>query len=236
MAAASEEVRRQLGSPESLAHGTSPLETLDIYGGRRATAFVFVHGGAWRRESRRESAYGAPPIVAAGASFIVLGFAAIPRVTLPEMAEQVCRGIECAYRNCAREIFLFGHSSGAHLAALALARTSRVRKAMVVSGLYDLSPVRLSARNDYVKLDERLEDELSPIRHVDRIGCPVTVAWAGKDSDEFRRQSNDLAVALQNKNRLVEKFEVQNLNHFEIVETLADPASPIGRAALTMLQ
>ncbi len=236
MAATSEEVRKQVGSPESISYGASPLEILDIYGGRQSKAIVFVHGGAWRRESRRDSAYGAPPVVAAGASFIVLGFAAVPRVTLPEMAEQVCRGIEWAYRNISREIFLFGHSSGAHLAAVALTRSSFVRKAMVVSGLYDLLPVRLSARNDYVKLDERLEDELSPIRHLDRIHCPVTVAWAGKDSGEFQRQSNDLAVALQNKNQLVEKFEVRNLNHFEIVETLADPASPIGRAALTMLQ
>ena len=236
MAAASEEVRKRLGSPESLAYGTSPLEMLDLYGGRRSKAFVFVHGGAWRRESRRESAFGAPPIVAADTSFIVLGFAAIPRVTLPEMAEQVCRGVDWVYRNISREIFLFGHSSGAHLAAVALTRSSLVRKAMVVSGLYDLPPVRLSARNSYLKLDARLEDELSPIRHVDRIRCPVTVAWAGKDSEEFRRQSNDLAAALQDKNQLIEKFEVRNLNHFEIVETLADPASPIGRAALTMLR
>ena len=231
MAAASEEVRKRLGSPESLAYGTSPLEMLDLYGGRRSKAFVFVHGGAWRRESRRESAFGAPPIVAADTSFIVLGFAAIPRVTLPEMAEQVCRGVEWVYRNISREIFLFGHSSGAHLAAVALTRSSLVRKAMVVSGLYDLPPVRLSARNSYLKLDERLEDELSPIRHVDRIRCPVTVAWAEKDSEEFRRQSREFSEKLD-----APSFEVKNVNHFEIVETLADPASPIGRAALTMLQ
>jgi len=231
MTAMSDEVRKQVGSPESITYGTSPLEMLDIYGGRQSKAFVFVHGGAWRRESRLGSAYGAPPIVAAGTSFIVLGFAAIPRVTLPKMAEQVSRGIEWVYRNISKEIFLFGHSSGAHLAAVALTRSSFVRKAMVVSGLYDLLPVRLSARNDYVKLDERLEDELSPIRHVDRIRCPVTVAWAGKDSEEFRRQSKEFSEKLD-----ATSFEVQNLNHFEIVETLADPASPIGRAAITMLQ
>jgi len=234
MAANSEEVRKQLGSPESISYGTTPLETLDIYGGRRPKAFVFVHGGAWQRESRRGSAYGAPPIVAAGASFIVLGFAAIPRVTMPEMADQVCRGIDWVYRNLSKEIFLFGHSSGGHLAAVALTRLSYLRKAMVVSGLYDLLPVRLSARNSYVKLDERLEGELSPLRHADRIRCPVTVAWAETDSEEFRRQSQDFALSLRNV--LLEKFEVPTVNHFEIVETLADPASPVGRAALTMLQ
>jgi arylformamidase len=96
-----------------------------------------------------------------------------------------------------------------------------------------MRPIRLSARNAYVKLDDRLEDELSPLRHAGRIRCPVTVAWAGKDSDEFRRQSGEFGAAL--KDRLVQKSEVPGLNHFEIVETLGDPASPVCRAALNML-
>ena len=231
MAATSEDVRKKVGDPESISYGTSPLEMLDLYGGRRPTAFVFVHGGAWQRESRRGSAYGAAPAVAAGASFVVLGFAAIPRVSIAEMAAQVLRGIEWVHGNLSKDICLFGHSSGAHLAAVALTRTSRVREAMVVSGLYDLLPVRLSARNSYLKLDERLEGELSPMRHLDRIDCPVTVAWAEQDSEEFRRQSKEFSEKLKASN-----FEVKGVNHFEIVETLADPASPVGHAALSMLR
>jgi len=236
MAAASEDVRKKMGFPEEISFGSSELEKLDIYGGRRKKAFVFVHGGAWQRESRRGSAYGAPPVVAAGASFIVLGFAAIPRVTLAEMAAQVRRGIEWVLGNFSQDTVVFGHSSGAHLTACALTNIPGIRKAMVVSGLYDLAPVRLSARNAYVKLDDRLEDELSPIRHAARIRFPVTVAWAEKDADEFRRQSREFSVALQKNKLLTEKLEIKNLNHFEIVETLADPASPLCRAALKMLE
>jgi len=232
MAAASDAARKQLGEPRSERYGASELETLDIYGSGKK-AFVFVHGGAWQRESRRGGAYGAPPVVAAGATFVALGFGAIPRVTLPEMAAQVQRGIEWVYRNLSKDVVLFGHSSGAHLSATALTKISLVRKALVVSGIYDLLPVRLSARNAYVKLDERLEEELSPARHAAGIRCPVTVAWAENDSDEFRRQSNDFGSSL--KDNLLEKFEVPGLNHFEIVETLGDPASRICRAALNML-
>jgi len=228
---ASDGVRTRLGEPETQSYGPSPLEKLDIYGGRKDRAFVFVHGGAWRRESRRGSAYAAEPFVRAGASFVVIGFAALPTITLPEMAGQVRRGIEWVLGNLSSKAVVFGHSSGAHLAACALTRIAQVEKAMVVSGLYDLLPVRLSARNSYVRLDERLEDEFSPIRHAARIRCPVTVAWAEKDSDEFRRQSGEFAKKLNARN-----FEVKGVNHFEIVETLADPASPLCRAALTMLQ
>ncbi len=228
--AASDEVRKKIGEPRSERYGPSEKETLDIYG-EGQKAFVFVHGGAWRRESRRGSAYGAEPVVRAGAAFIALGFAALPSVTLPEMAGQVRRGIEWVLENISKQVVVFGHSSGAHLSACALTRISGIEKAMLVSGLYDLLPVRLSARNSYVKLDEKLEDEFSPIRHAGRIGCPVTVAWAEKDADEFRRQSKEFAEKLRAPN-----FEVKGVNHFEIVETLADPASPVCRAALTMLQ
>ena len=228
--AASDRVRKKLGEPRSERYGPSPIETLDIYGSGRK-AFVFVHSGAWRGESRRASAFAAEPIVQAGASFVVLGFAALPGVTLPEMAGQVCRGIEWVYQNFSKEIVLCGHSSGGHLAGCALTRLNFIKRALLISGLYDLLPVRLSARNGYVRLDGRLEDEFSPIRHIDRIRCPVTVAWAGKDSEEFQRQSKEFSEKLD-----APSFEVKNVNHFEIVETLADPASPIGRAALTMLQ
>jgi arylformamidase len=229
MAAASDEVRKKIGEPKNERYGPSELESLDIYGtGKKA--FVFVHGGAWQRESRRGSAFGALPVVDAGATFVVLGFAAIPRVTLPEMADQARRGIEWVLKNLSRETVVFGHSSGAHLTACALTNIPDIRKGMVVSGLYDLHPVRLSARQAYVKLDDRSEDALSPIRHAARIRCPVTVACAEKDSDEFRRQAKDFSSAVK-----TDLLQVKGVNHFEIVETLADPASPVCRAALKML-
>jgi arylformamidase len=147
------------------------------------------------------------------------------------MADQVCRGIEWVRRNVAKDVVLCGHSSGAHLSACALLHLAFVRKALLVSGIYDLLPVRLSARNDYVRLDERLEREYSPIRHIERIRCPVTVAWGEKEGAEFYRQSQEFAEKLGASALIGE-----GLNHFEIAETLAEPASPLGRAALNMLQ
>ncbi len=223
-------VRAKLGEPRVERYGPTPPETLDIYGSGRK-AFVFVHGGAWKRQSSREQAFAAEPIIAAGAAYVALNFANLPAVTLPEMAGQVCRGIRWVHDNLSKELVLFGHSSGGHLAACALTRLPFVKRAMVVSGIYDLLPVRLSARNEYVRLDERLEQEYSPIRHIEKIRCPVTVGWAEKESKEFYRQSAAFAKKLGAPALIGE-----GLNHFEIVETLADPRSPLGRAALNMLQ
>jgi arylformamidase len=111
-----------------------------------------------------------------------------------------------------------------------------VTGALLVSGIYDLLPVRLSARNEYVRLDERLEHEYSPIRHADRIACPVTLAWAEHEAAEFARQSREFSSALGLSGWLAEAMVVRGLNHFEIIETLPDPASRLGRAALNMLR
>jgi arylformamidase len=226
----SDEVRSRLGEPRVEKYGSTAVETLDIYGSGQK-AFVFVHGGAWKRQSSREQAFPAEAIIEAGAAYVALNFANLPTVTLPEMAAQVRRGIEWVRKNLSDYVVLCGHSSGGHLSACALTRLDLVKKALVVSGVYDLLPVRLSARNEYVRLDEQLEHEYSPIRHVDRIRCPVTVAWGEKEGAEFFRQSKELAEKLGAPTVLG-----KGLNHFEIIETLGDPRSPLGRAALNMLQ
>jgi arylformamidase len=173
----------------------------------------------------------AETFLAAGAVYAALDFALLPSVTLPEMVGQVCRALQWLRENLEpTKLVVCAHSSGAHLAACALTRIEAVDGALLVSGVYDLLPVRLSARNEYVRLDERLEDELSPLRHVERIRCPVTVAWAAKESAEFARQSREFAAALAAPTLIG-----GGLNHFEIIETLADPRSPLGRAATAML-
>ncbi|HEX6267348.1 MAG TPA: alpha/beta fold hydrolase [Burkholderiales bacterium] len=226
---ASDAVRSRIGEPGTQRYGPAPIETLDVYGsGRRA--FVFVHGGAWRRQSKRENAFAAEMVVRAGAAYVALDFALLPSVTLDEMVAQVCRGIEWVYRNLSQEIVLCGHSSGGHLGGCAVTRLPFLKSALLVSGIYDLLPVRLSARNSYVRLDERLEHEYSPIRHIEKIRCPVTVSWAEHEAAEFARQSREFAARLG-----APAIVGYGMNHFEIIETLADPRSPLGAAALQML-
>jgi arylformamidase len=147
------------------------------------------------------------------------------------MVAQVCRGIEWVHRKLTPEIVLCGHSSGGHLAACALVMTGLPSAALLVSGIYDLLPVRLSARNEYLRLDEKLEQEYSPIRHIDKIRGPVTVAWGEHEAAEFDRQSREFAKKVG-----APTIIGHGLNHFEMIETLADPASPLARAAYNFLR
>jgi arylformamidase len=64
----------------------------------------------------------------------------------------------------------------------------------------------------------------------------VTLAWAEHEAAEFARQSREFSSALKLTGKRTEAMVGKGLNHFEIIETLADPGSPLGRAALNMLQ
>jgi len=231
---ASDAVRARIGEPRTERYGPSPIETLDIYGEGRS-AFVFLHGGAWKWQSKRENAFAAEMVVRARAAYVALDFALLPTVTLAEMVAQACRGVDWVYKNLSPNVVLCGHSSGAHLGGCAVTRLPYLKSTLLVSGIYDLLAVRLSARNDYLRLDEKLEHEYSPIRHVERIRCPITVSWAEHEAAEFARQSRDFSRELESHGKLEAVILGKNQNHFEIIETLADPRSPLGSAALRML-
>jgi len=243
----SDRVRARLGEPRTYAYGDTAAETLDLYpcASRSAPLQVFIHGGAWRRLGKRDSAFAAEAFVRAGAHFVALDFALLPSVALADMASQVRGALAWLYRNAdtigadRARIFISGHSSGGHLAALAAVTdwpaqyglpVGIVKGALCASGIYDLRPVRLSARSDYVRLTDETEQALSPQRHLERLGCDLVVAVADFDSAEFRRQARSFADAVG-----VGLIEGKGMNHFEIAETLADPDGVLGRAALAQM-
>jgi len=106
---------------------------------------------------------------------------------------------------------------------------------MVVSGMYELHPVSLSARSKYVNFTPEMIAELSSIRNLKYLTCPVTVAFGTEESPEFMRQNREFADSLQKIGKLRELVVAEGYNHFEILETINNPFGVLGRAALKML-
>jgi arylformamidase len=167
------------------------------------------------------------------------------------MAEQVRRGVAWVYKNAKsfggdpQRLYVSGFSSGAHLGGVVLITDWQaafglpndiVRGAVLGSGMYDLKPVRLSARSKYVKFTDEMEHALSTQRHLERINCPVTLAHGTLDTPEFQRQTRDFAAALKAAGKPVELRIGDGYNHFEMIETLASPYGVLGRAALEQMR
>jgi arylformamidase len=254
-ASSSETTRQRLGAPKRFAYGPTPIEGLDLFPARNANApiFVFVHGGRWRYSNAKENAYPADLFVNAGVNFVVLDFIQVDAAggDLRTMADQVRRGIAWVYKNAAsfngdtKRFYVGGHSSGGHLAGVAMVTdwqkdfglpADMITAGLLMSGMYDLKPARLSARSSYVKFDDDMEQALSSIRHIERLRAPITVTYGTSETPEFQRQSRDFAAAVKAAGKPVELLEAADFNHFEMCESLGNPYGPNGLAALKLMK
>ncbi|MDH7799730.1 MULTISPECIES: alpha/beta hydrolase [unclassified Beijerinckia] len=249
----SAEARGLIPPPQRVAYGSAEIEKIDIYKADVANApvAIFVHGGAWRRGRAADFAALAETFTRAGAHLAVLDFDNIDEHhgDLLAMAEQVRRAVAWVGKNAASfggdpdHIYLTGHSSGAHLGGCMLTTDwnrfglpqTFIKGALLCSGMYELAPVRLSKRSEYVKFTDATENELSAMRHLDRLSCPVILVYGTNESPEFIRQTKEFAAAVKATGKPVELIVAPHYNHFEIAETLGNPYGVLGRAALRLM-
>lgn len=243
---------RQATPPVTEQYGPAGTDLIDVFasrGAKRVPLLVFIHGGAWTRNSREDASYPAPTFVGRGAIYLAPDFGSLKTMRLAEMVESCRRAVEWTIRNATRHggdpsrVFLAGHSSGAHLAACVLATdwaarglpADAIKGGFLMSGMYDLYPVMLSSRSSYLHLTPVEVVEFSPIRHLDRITCPIAVLSADEDSPEFKRQSDVFADVLRGMGRLASRTVVFDANHFQEPERMAHADSAVSRAAFGLM-
>jgi arylformamidase len=244
---------RKTTPPITKQYGPSDVDLIDIFapaGARAAPVLVFIHGGAWTRNTREDASYPAPTFVGRSAAYLAPDFGSLKTVRLPQMVEACRAAVAWTVRNAKsfggdpNRVFLAGHSAGAHLAACVLATDwtghglprDAIKGGFVMSGMYDLYPVLLSSRSSYLHLAPDEIVEFSPIRHLHRITCPIAVVSADQDSPEFKRQSNVFCDALAGMGRLASRTVAFNANHFQEAERLADPDTDVSRAAFSLME
>jgi arylformamidase len=251
--AAAERARAILGAPERVAYGPSEYERLDIFRTTvpNAPINLFVHGGAWRRNKGPDYAALAEPLVRAGAHAVILDFINVEQAggDLMPMYEQVRRAITWTWRNAEKfggdreRFYISAHSSGSHLSACVLTDGWReeglppdfCQGALLLSGMYDLAPVRLSKRSSYVSFTDAMVETLSSQRHLGGLHTPLILAYGTCETPEFQRQSRDFFAAVRDLGKPAALIVGEAYNHFELLETLANPYGLTGRAMLAQM-
>jgi arylformamidase len=254
-ATSSADTRKRIGAPKRLSYGSTPAEGADLFATKKPNApiHVFLHGGAWRSGTAQSYSFPAETFVNAGAHYIALDFTNVVETKgdLMPMAKQCRDAIAWLHKNAASfggdadRIYISGHSSGGHLGGVVTVTDwekdyglpkDTVKGALLVSGMYDLKPVRLSARSSYVKFTDETENALSTQRHLEKLNAPVIVAHGTLETPEFQRQTRDFAADATKAGKPVELLVGEGYNHFEIIETLGNPYGLLGRAALAQMK
>ena len=235
--------RHRLRNELDIRYGPTRAETLDVFPAeaRNAPVFVFIHGGYWRMLSSKEFSCVALGLNALGITTVVVNYELAPKVSIDEITRQmraavawVLRRIE-GYGGDPSRVAVGGHSAGAHLTAMCLQTPWRedyglptddpIAAAVLVSGLYDLQPLRYSLMQPMIQLDDGVIRRQSPMFSVRPCKTPALVTWGADEPDEFRRQSDDFNAAWQAAGNRSKRVPMAGANHFTAVYGFEDPKS-----------
>ncbi|WP_417277679.1 alpha/beta hydrolase [Celeribacter sp.] len=107
------------GKPETKSYGA---EDLDIYRAANPRgAVIYVHGGSWRRGSRK--AVDAKPdwVNSMSLDFVSIDYPTLPKTPVTGQIKAVRQAMDWCFANVAKpeRTIVMGHSAGAHLVAMA---------------------------------------------------------------------------------------------------------------------
>ena len=218
---------------------------------------VFIHGGYWRSLDKSDHSFVAPAFTRAGVCVVVLNYALCPGspeapVTLPHIVRQMEKALAWVGRHIADHggnpqcITAVGHSAGGLLATLLLTSVwpligadlpdGLVRSALLISGVHDLEPLMHTPfLQESLHLTEQQVLHCSPSRLLEPPAGILYCAAGGDESPEFLRQ-NRLVQEAWGSHTVPRCQGLEGLNHFSILDTLAQPGKDLHHMALNLLR
>ena len=234
-------------------YGEMPGESMDIFPARKGdgSCMLFIHGGYWRSLDKAEFSFLAPAWVDAGVSLAVVNYDLCPKVSVEQIVLQMLRASSWLYLNAEQygmdeeRLYVSGHSSGGHLAAMMMAALWPVYDARLprdlfkgglgISGIYDLRPLtQVDWLNTDLKLDEAAALKVSPAFLPPATRAPVMTCVGGSESAEFKRQNGLLGERW--RGAFAGDIAMPGTNHFSVVDGLANQSSALFAGARRLMK
>jgi arylformamidase len=243
--------RASLPHKLDIAYGTDPKQRLDLYLPKATPAgapvFLFIHGGGFVEGDRRQYGYIAAPLAAHGMITAVMSYRLVP-YRYPMQVEDVELAVSWLATHIAANggdpgrISVGGHSAGAILSALLGVRTdwqarrgvpADVIKGIVpVSGPYDLRGLTGFVAN-FIPGDGPDRAAASPMLRIARTP-PAVVAYGEKETP-YAAGSGAFVDALVKRGGKATLIALTEMGHDQTALTLADAASPLTTAVVSLV-
>ncbi|WAJ70397.1 alpha/beta hydrolase [Catenovulum adriaticum] len=195
---------------------------------------VFFYGGRWTDGSKEMYAFIGQKLANQGYIAVIADYRKYPNVKFPTFVEDGAKAIAWTYRHISqyggdpKQLFVSGHSSGAHIGALITADESYL-------GAENLSPNIISAfaglagPYDFVPKAPDLKDMFGPpenfknmvVSHfIDGTEPPMLLMWGDEDEAVWRRNIDLLTEKILKKQGRVKRIIYPDVDHVGIISGL----------------
>jgi arylformamidase len=218
-----------------ISYGPGARQSFDVFlpEGTPRGLMVFVHGGYWKAFEPADWSGFAEGALARGWGVAMPGYTLAPQARIAAMTDEIEAAIGAAAAEIGGPLVLTGHSAGGHLSArMACADRApgwggRLRRVVPISPLADLRPLLRTEMNEVLRLDAAEAASESPAFLGLRDGIDATVWVGAQERPAFVWQARLLS----------EEWDCPwhpdpGRHHFDVIDPLRDPASPLMTALL----
>ena len=247
----SRQTEKELSVIKNIPYAALPREQLDIYPSLQpcSKTLVFIHGGYWHKFDKSSFQFIAKAFSHYGITTVLINYPLAPEVSIDQIAVSCRLAIQWLYQNIPAyngdpgQLYIAGHSAGGHLSAMLVATdwrhfnliTDTIKGACVISGLFNLMPIRLSEINKSLKMETETALRNSPVHLLPVTQCPLSIVVGSNETNEFLDQSKELYDCWK-ESTATEIIQAPGLHHYSIVETMLDQQSCLHQAMLRLMK
>lgn len=232
-------MQRQL----DVAYGEHARQKLDIYSPRTHAGgglpvVLFFYGGSWDSGQKGDYLFVAEALTSRGYLVVIADYRLYPEVKFPALMTDPALAVHWVRQHISQyggnpaQLFLMGHSAGAHLAVMLSVNSAylhevgetraSVRGTIGLAGPYDFLPLT-SARLQAIFAPADLAWRSQPIHFVDGRNPPLLLMAGLRDRVVWPRNSIRLAEAVSQKGGVVSVRTYPAYDHVDLVAKLARP-------------
>ena len=230
---------------KNISYGSSARELLDIFPAKKplAKTMVFIHGGYWHLLDKTLFHFLAEPFIKYGVTTVFINYPLAPEASMDVIVRSCRKAMLWLHESIIHfngdpaQVYVMGHSAGAHLAAMLLIddNINFLKGVIALSGLFRLEPILLSNINDVLCMKRETATRNSPVYAKPVNCCPLLLATGTSETDEFKDQSIALCNAWKSHHDKIELLNIPGKNHYSILDAFTEKGSVLQSAIFNML-